>query len=332
MSADTKKRDRKYYPVATSVGRKRKPIAVSGWRMMLFLACVCMLSSCFTGVEYTRPIAPARGEREILQPQAEDTVLVSLPTVMLGQWEVGRPFVVADDRISHILEADSRPDIKVSDTVRYVGLDTRMQPDATSASILLFEKDGRRFRYPLGALMHISADTLSNRRIPMLIDLAMVQRADEVLRGKTLWLRSSLRYDSEGKQMKGLKYIPVTVTSVTPGALDFPLQVNVTDEAGGAYHLKMNSGTGLYESRTFTDLFTLFDPRTRYNAIPDSTWQRIQRGDVALGMTKDECRLALGNPDDADAGHTHSQTLDLWQYASGITLRFADGVLVKFRK
>ena len=49
-------------------------------------------------------------------------------------------------------------------------------------------------------------------------------------------------------------------------------------------------------------------------------------------MTKDECRLSLGNPDELQSGHNTSQTLDIWQYSDGTYLFFSDGILTNFRQ
>ena len=49
-------------------------------------------------------------------------------------------------------------------------------------------------------------------------------------------------------------------------------------------------------------------------------------------MTKQECRLALGAPAQAESGRDFSKTIDIWTYANGIYLRFEDGILVDFRK
>ncbi|MDE6400707.1 MAG: hypothetical protein K2L68_07600, partial [Muribaculaceae bacterium] len=66
--------------------------------------------------------------------------------------------------------------------------------------------------------------------------------------------------------------------------------------------------------------------------IEDDVWQLICSSKVRTGMTKDECRLALGNPKEVDSGHDYTQTLDLWHYSDGAVLWFEDGILTRFRK
>ena len=48
-------------------------------------------------------------------------------------------------------------------------------------------------------------------------------------------------------------------------------------------------------------------------------------------MTKEECKLSLGNPTDVNSGHDWNSTIDFWQYPNGSYLRFQDGLLVSFR-
>ena len=73
------------------------------------------------------------------------------------------------------------------------------------------------------------------------------------------------------------------------------------------------------------------DPKLDYPSVSQETWENICNGRVALGMTKDECRLALGNPSEVDAGHNWSSVIDVWGYRDGTFLQFQDGLLINFR-
>ena len=85
------------------------------------------------------------------------------------------------------------------------------------------------------------------------------------------------------------------------------------------------------ESRTFPSLVSIYDPKLKYPQITAETWKLIQEGKVALGMTKEECKLSLGNPSEADSGHDWNNTIDVWSYPDGTCLHFQDGLLVNFR-
>ena len=93
----------------------------------------------------------------------------------------------------------------------------------------------------------------------------------------------------------------------------------------------MNAGGAGNESRTFQNLFSLADPKIKFPGIQDEVWSLIQLGKVRPGMTKEECKLSLGNPSDVNSGHDWNSTIDLWQYTNGTFLRFQDGVLLDFR-
>ena len=93
----------------------------------------------------------------------------------------------------------------------------------------------------------------------------------------------------------------------------------------------MNPSNRGLESRTFSTLFYLSDPKLRYPSIRRDVWDLIRNESVREGMTKEECKLALGNPDDVATGHDWSQTIDIWNYKNGTFLQFQDGLLTRFR-
>ncbi len=84
-------------------------------------------------------------------------------------------------------------------------------------------------------------------------------------------------------------------------------------------------------SRDFASLFYFENPRNRYPNITDETWANIIRGKVALYMTREECRLALGSPATVDRRPGISTMRELWTYENGIYLIFDDGILQSFR-
>ncbi len=87
-----------------------------------------------------------------------------------------------------------------------------------------------------------------------------------------------------------------------------------------------------YGSRNFASIFYFSDPKAKYPNITDENWTLIQHGKVGIGMTKEECKLSIGNPDELQSGHSRSQTMDIWQYNDGTFLMFEDGLLTRFRQ
>ena len=48
-------------------------------------------------------------------------------------------------------------------------------------------------------------------------------------------------------------------------------------------------------------------------------------------MTKEECRLAKGNPSDLYGGHDYSKSMLIWVYPDATTLYFEDDLLVRVK-
>ena len=94
----------------------------------------------------------------------------------------------------------------------------------------------------------------------------------------------------------------------------------------------MTPAPGANDSSPSPKLYRLSAPTTSYPAISDENWALIQKGKIRLGMTKEECRLSLGNPTSTDSGHDYSSTIDIWKYEDGTFLRFQDGLLIDLMK
>lgn len=305
--------------------------------LMAVLPLSLFMTGCFTGVEGTKKISLSRDDKKMLAVMPEDTFLNSLRGEPLRLWHQGRQFAVADGRISLLFD---RGDMTAAaDTIgingrnlSFAGVGTRMRPDGNAEAMLVFQDGGNRYSLPSGKSPADALDGIVSDNLPMLIDLDQVTNARKLLAGKTLWIRTPLWYDSLGNSFKGRKFVPVKVRDVRAGTMVFPLRLTLSDENGNVFFQLMNAGNGNHESRSFAKLFRLSDPRSNYPDITDEVWALIQNGKVRLGMTKDECRLALGSPRQAESGHDYSSTLDLWQYDDGIYLRFQDGLLVDLLK
>ena len=84
--------------------------------------------------------------------------------------------------------------------------------------------------------------------------------------------------------------------------------------------------------RTFPTLFSFDDPRKKYPDISPENWERIINGRVEAGMTREECRLALGSPKEVDRAANNSYLREIWLYENGIYLVFEDGLLKIYRR
>lgn len=300
------------------------------------LLCIC-LSSCFTGIESTKKISLSREDKKNLTPTKEENFMKQVEATPLKYWEQGKRFIVSDNKALLVIVPQSgllpvAPDSVKGEIFNFVGLESKINAAGKITVSVLFTDGIYSYSYDSGKEFDYAMDNLMSDQVPMLIDEDMVTQARHLLTSQKFWSRSNLWYDAQGNRIDGLKYVEVTIVDVQPGDMVFPLRVELkTDDNESAFVL-MNFGNSGTESRSFHNLFSLTDIRKHYPNIEPETWKYISRGKVKEGMTKDEVKLALGNPTDLNSGHDYSQTLDIWSYENGRVLWFEDGRLVKIRQ
>lgn len=319
---------------------KLRSMKTSEWILMVSLLAVGgVLSSCFTGIEGTKQIRMSREERKLVEPTAEEKFLGAVEGEPVGEWSPGKRFVVADERASLVLRPlGGSPEASelTGDTVRYTSMHYSNSIDGTRQLVIEFEKEreeGGVWGYAFtGGYTESDGETLTSSRIPMLIDLDMVDKADALMRGRKLYLLSPNWYGEEERRIAGEKFVEAEILGVRPGTMVFPAEVEFrTERDGREGRYLMSFGNTGHDSRSFASLFSLTDPKKRYPGISETSWRNIQSGKVETGMTKEECRLALGAPSDSNSGRDYSRTLDIWQYEDGTILFFEDGVLTRTR-
>lgn len=294
-----------------------------------------VLSSCFTGIESTKKIELSKEDKRLIQTTIEDTFLNDITATPVSQWEIGKKFYATENRTALIFESSH----VISDidrlalggkTLTYIGTEQKTMIDGTKSIVINFNDN-------LNNLFHYNtrkSDIASvySSDLPMMIDMDIVDRTASRLIGLNLWTLTSLWYDANGESVNGKKFVPITITEIRPGDKVFPIKVIFSDENGNTYSMLMNVGNCGIESRSFANLFTFKDPRLRFPDIDADVWRMIQNAQIRNGMSKDECRLALGAPKEVNKGHNYSSTLELWQYTDGVYLQFQDGILVNFRR
>lgn len=279
----------------------------------------------------------SREDKRISAPTEEEKFFSGIKGIPLIEWPQGKEFIVTDDRALLIFDAYVHPgdtamiSLKGKE-LKYAGVRSKMNVAGQLNLVIDFLDRDHIFTYDTGKEFDVAMQGVSSSDIPMLIDEEMVEEARKKLTGQHLWTKSSLWYDSDGNRIDGKRYVPVTITDVKTGNMVFPLMIEIKEENGEGAFMFMNFGNSPTESRSFHNLFSLSDIRKQYPAIEQDLWEYISNGKVKLGMTKEECRLALGNPTEVNSGHDYSQTLDLWNYDDGTVLWFEDGHLTRFRK
>lgn len=309
----------------------------------------CISTGCFTGIESTRQIELSRQDRKLLEVSPEEQLFASVVGLPLDSWPEGFRFIVTDPRASRVyasfMAADS---LQVGDSLHFLGITPVSRPDGKEYVRLLFAgPNNLRFSYDTGKESSASSEITSDK-LPMLVNARMVAQADSLLCNREIWNRSSMAYTPDGERISVKKFSRFLVDSVTAGQGFFPLRLwatfnsddIVTPHSVGSHNsvgshpifFYLDFSSSLAESRPPARVLSLSDPKLKYPAITDTVWQTIRKGMVMQGMTKDECRLSLGNPSDANTGHDYNSTIDLWQYPDGTFLRFIDGLLHSFRK
>lgn len=292
------------------------------------------LTACFTGVEYTPRVSERDVKRENIVVTPEDTFLAHVAEEGLADWKPGKRFRVTDDKIRLIFGATASPyDSLGGKTLIFTGAKEAPSIVGTSVTDISFvtePSNGRTYVYrinrPIARVKEQA--TLS---IPFTIQESLVDDARALMDGQRYYVMTRTWRDDNDNSLNGRQFVPVKVDSVTPGNEVYPIKVSFTDDNGTSARIFLHPGPRGYTPRSFASLFSFTDPRLKYPAISDESWEKIVNGRVALEMTREECRLALGVPREVDRGVDHAYIREVWLYENGIYLVFEDGILKIYR-
>lgn len=294
------------------------------------------LEGCFTGVESTKAITQKDVERAYSGNAGKTTQTIEIKLDTFPDWNMGKRFFVTDNNIRYIFSPSPQFN---ADTITLEGKEISYDGYTIGISI-----DGRpvvnlHFKYGTTGLQYNTNRTMdditrrhsSRLEVPFLVDLDEVERLKDVLRGKSLYIKTSIWYDSNGEMTWGRKYVKVNITDVLPGDKVFPFRIEFNDAGRTAYVFM--SYRDNYLQRSFDNLFSDADLRQLYPAISDENWQRIINGQIATYMTKEECRLSIGPPDNLERVPTYNGVREYWYYSNGTYLIFdEEGLLTTFRR
>lgn len=305
-----------------------------------------VLTSCFTGVEYTPKVTEKEVRHAKVTKRPETHYLDDVTAEPFAQWQKGKRFTATDDRVIRLMGASGIGISSLSgETLEYLGAQEVLSITSQPVAELTFSTPQGEVAYRTD----ISLDSLRRRstfEIPFLTDEARLQKLAAKLVGNTYYITTPLWCNSEGVRVRGLKFVPVRVRAVTAGSGVYPVWLLLNYEvpqnapAGDRdfkpgttveFKLPMSYDMTTGVARTFADQFSLSDPRLNYPRITDSNWQRIERSRVGSGMTRDECRLALGGPARVERVPGATTIYERWTYENGALLIFADGILSSYR-
>lgn len=308
-----------------------KSISIFAAAMMSMAA-----TSCFTGIESTPKITDRDVRENGVRVTAEQSFSNLIQSQVPRTWQPGKEWIVDDDKIAYTFSSQSsKTDNIAGHKMRFAGI--RTVPTLTgedAVELELIADDGRIFYHRTG----VSWDEWQSRQtysIPFTVELSAVQQADSIMRGKTYYINIPRWRDKDGKDINGQRHVPVRIESVEAGNHIYPLlvgfkQLNRPQE--DIRYVFMTYGPETASTRNFDRLFSFNDPRKSYPHITDQTWEKIINSQISEGMTRDECRLALGTPASIQHGATQGGAqLERWSYENGVYLLFEDGILTKFR-
>lgn len=301
--------------------------------IILTVAALLPLGGCFTGIESTPRITADDVKKQNIVVTPEQKFISDIGLMPLSGWSKGKRFLVTDDRISLIFGASARGISPLyGEELVYTGYDSIPAITGDGATALEFSTHGGdRLVYKIDAPVRAVLNRQSVE-LPFTIDLDVVAQVRERLATKKAYILTSTWFDRDGRQVSGRKFIPVVITDVIPGNVNYPLYVSFVDgggETGGVY---MSFGASRQSTRNFDTLFSFSDPRLRYPNVSDENWRNIINGVVVLDMTREECRLALGSPKEIDRRPGYGGVAERWTYTDGVYLLFEDGLLRDFRR
>lgn len=304
--------------------------------IITFLILSLSLASCFTGVESTPKITASAVKKEKIHETAEQKYLSDIKPQAPTDWQPGKQFYVADPKISIIFTSQSS-----NDKDNLFGKDIVFHSINSVTSVTGEEVTEIEFVSPTGGRLFYRDNTpyedIQNRQsleVPFTIEEDIVHNVAERLVGNTFYAITPLWYNEKGdNSINGLRYVAVTITEVLPGNAVYPLRVIFkTEETGETCSMYMTVGQQRNSTRNFDTLFAFENPRAKYPQITEENWQLIKHSRIAQGMSRDECRLALGSPQTIGQRPTTAGMVEYWSYSDGIYLLFEEGYLAYYRR
>lgn len=304
--------------------------------LLILIALAPFVTSCFTGVESTKKITE-KDVAKVVKAVPNDNAQLGLKIYRdsLPVWKIGKRFYVCDKQARLIFANSANYNL---DTVNFEGKHLQYKGNEVGSILdnrntinILLADDHNTYVYPTAKTID---EFNSGFTIPFLIDEDMIQSVASQLEGKDVYIKTSIWYNDISQEMiAGRKFIKVRITHVLPGNKVLPIKVEFTaSDTGENAFVWMSSQSDVMRNRDFDSLFSLTDVHLHYPTITNDNWNLIVKGDVAVGMTKDECRLALGAPKSVDQRPFYDGVKEYWYYDGGAYLIFDDGLLKSFRK
>lgn len=250
------------------------------------------------------------------------------------EWERGKPFLYVSDELNILLlpvDGGRAPAQSFRNKLFTFHSMREESLYGVPQASLIFECDGVLYKFETNRSFESLLEKNYVPFLPHMVSLDKVERAKKVLMGKQLYIKTPVWYNKDHAVVNGRKMVLVTITDVTAGTERLPARIEFVDERGKRACVLMNLPTNDYSRmyQTFHKLFDFEDPHLSYPTIEDKHWNLITQSMVCKGMTKDECKLALGLPSEVRRVPTYSGLIEHWFYSSGMHYQFEDGLLTQ---
>lgn len=272
----------------------------------------------------------------------------------MANWSAGMRFMVVPDRMKLESFANKLEIVpyRSRKSAVYVGLDqrehewkeftfvkieerrTRCGRNMCDYAFIVFESEGRRYEYPYQGTMEELRREKGLAFVNSLIYLDDIDKAQQKLVGKKLYLlrhdRSIENPDGRKLNTSDKKFVEVTVTKIGVGSRINPVRIVYKEQSGKEYYTDITlSGINSSKSQRtvwFDNVFSMQNPKREYPAISTENWSWIQEGEVKIGMTKEECVLAWGEPNKINDDIRIGENIEQWVYKRNF-LYFENGLL-----
>lgn len=204
-------------------------------------------------------------------------------------------------------------------------------------AILKSESSGLEYIYEFNS--KISDFCNKEKDMSDFVFLNDIDKACELLIGKTLYFNYETWFTANNTITLSTKYIPVVINNIGlshDGYCKIAFETSSSDE----FYIKVKlSGTNESDYNIslpdFANVFSFKDPKLKYPNITRAKWKLIQNRDIEIGMSKTECRLSYGEPDDINSTLTGYGNREQWVYENqfGNTyLYFRNGRLISIQR
>lgn len=170
-----------------------------------------------------------------------------------------------------------------------------------------------------------------------IVPLDNIDVARKLLLGKTLYSMTERGHIDTDKGLRIIrvnKFAPYKIEEIGIGNAECPVKIVAKGNDGKkvVFLVSMNgvnatSNNFIFGDGYFHNVFSFSNPKMKYKNIPSSTWNLIIGGKVRVGMTKEQCRLSWGNPENVNVTTGSFGTHEQWVYYGDRYLYFENGKL-----